>query len=182
LAARRVHLYETHSAAIGGVIPAAQPPTATVAFGEIGYAPVGARETEYLTLVNEGDAAVDLSGWRLAGGVEHTFQPGVVIPAGGTLYLSPDTVAFRARATSPTGGEGRFVQGPYAGQLSDRGGLVRLYNASGALVAHRFFLDVGPVEGGLTVAGIVLMPLAVVVRRLHHALRQRARRARSSRL
>ena len=32
-----------------------------------------------------------------------TLQPGTVIPAGGLLYVSPDVVAFRARASGPGG-------------------------------------------------------------------------------
>ena len=64
-----------------------------------------------LTLVNRTPYAVDLSHWRLEGAVQHTFQPGVVLPAGGTLYVAKDVVAFRHRTVSPTGNEGRFAQG-----------------------------------------------------------------------
>jgi hypothetical protein len=64
----------------------------------------------------------------------------VVIPAGGTLYVSPDVVAFRSRALSPTGGEGHFVQGNYRGQLSDLGGTIRLYRADGSFVTAKSFL------------------------------------------
>jgi hypothetical protein len=91
--------------------------------------------------VNPNDYAVDLSGWRIIHDVEHTFQPGVVLPAGGTLYLSPDVVAFRARAIGPTAGEGHFVQGNYRGRLSNRWGVLTLYDAEGRMVAHKLFLS-----------------------------------------
>ena len=100
----------------------------------------GNQDEEYLTLVNPNDTAVDLSGWRIAYDVEHTFAPGVVLPAGGTLYLSPDVTAFRQRALSPTGGEGHFVQGNYRGQLSNRWGVRALYDAGGRLVARKTFV------------------------------------------
>ena len=103
----------------------------------------GDQDQEYLTLVNSGEVAVDLSGWTITHDVEYTFQPGVVIPAGGILYLSPDVVAFRQRATSPTGAEGRFVQGNYRGRLSNRWGLLTLSDTDGRTVARRllFSLD-----------------------------------------
>lgn len=155
LAVRRVHLYNTHGPGNGGIpgtddragrlyarIPGAQPPATRLRFGTLGFAPLPG-DQEYLTLTNPNPYAVDISNWTIAGPVEYTFQPGVVIPAGGTLYVSPDVVAFRTRAASPTGGEGHFVQGNYEGRLSNAGGLLRLYNADGKRVASKLFLDLG---------------------------------------
>jgi len=78
---------------------------------------------------------VDISGWRLAGGIRHTFAEGTVIIAGGSLYVSPEVSVFRKRAVSPTGGEGNFVQGNYKGQLSNGGETVTLEDADGRVVA-----------------------------------------------
>ena len=141
LPARRVHLYETHGPPSNGVISAAQPAGARLRFGEVEADPrSGDQDEEYLTLVNDNDYAVDISGWKLVSDVEYTFQPGVVIPAGGMLYVSPDVTAFRARDRSPTGGEGHFVQGDYRGRLSDSWGRLKLYSDRGRLVAaHVFF-------------------------------------------
>ncbi len=141
LPARRAHLYETHGPSGDGLIPAAQPTDAALRFGEIEADPrSGDQDEEYLTLVNDNDYAVDISGWKLVSDVEYTFQPGVVLPAGGTLYVSPDVSAFRAREDSPTAGEGRFVQGNYLGRLSNSWGRLKLYNDRGRLVAaHVFF-------------------------------------------
>jgi hypothetical protein len=133
-------LYETHGPAQGGVIPDAQPRKVRIDFGPLETDPVsGDSNEEYLTLVNPNDTAIDLSGWRIAHDIEYTFVPGVVLPAGGTLYLSPDVVAFRRRAVPPTGGEGLFVQGNYRGRLSNRWGILALYDANGRLVARNTF-------------------------------------------
>ena len=142
LAVRRVHLYETHGPGNGGVIPAPQPDTARVVFGDLESDPAsGDQSEEYLTLVNPNDYAVDVSGWQVARDVEYTVQPGVVIPAGGTLYLSPDVVAFRSRTTSPMGDESLFVQGNYRGRLSNTWGVLRLYDRRSRLVATKVFVN-----------------------------------------
>jgi len=142
LAVRRVHLYDTHGPGNGGVIPGPQPATARVYFGPIEPDPAsGNQDEEYFALVNYNNYAVDISGWKIVHDVEHTFQPGVVIPAGETLYVSPDVVAFRNRAVSPTGGESHLVQGNYGGRLSNRWGVLRLYNADDRLVSSRVFFN-----------------------------------------
>lgn len=147
LAARRVYLYQTLSVDRGGIVPNAQPASAIVEFGhDIDFTPASG-DQEYLTLVNRSRDAVDISGWRVGGDVQYLFRPGVVIPAGGTLYVSPDVVAFRARADSPTGGEARFVQGNYSGRLSNRWGILRLYNAGGSLVDTRMFYNLAARHG-----------------------------------
>ena len=79
--------------------------------------------------------AVDVSGWTLRGQIRHTFRPGTVIPAGRTLYVSPDVTAFRSRTASPKAGENHFVQGNYDGQLSARGGTVELVDPSNRVVS-----------------------------------------------
>lgn len=142
LAVRREHLYQTHGLAQKGIIPDAQPVDATIEFGAVASAPLSGNQNEaYLTLVNPNAYAVDLSGWAIDGDVRYRFRPGVVIPAGGTLYLSPDVNAFRSRGTSPTGGEGHFVQGNYRGQLSSVGGTLELYRADGSLAAIKWFVN-----------------------------------------
>lgn len=143
LAVRRVHLYETHGPPNGGIIPDDQG-TSTVNFGPIDYNPAsGNQNEEYITLVNPNSYAVDISGWGISnsGDLTYTFQSGVVIPANGTLYVSPDVVAFRNRATRPaqnTGG-GHFVQGNYKGELSNTSGSLELRNTQGNLMANAIY-------------------------------------------
>jgi hypothetical protein len=102
-------------------------------FGAIEVSPAsGNQGEEYIQLLNPNSIAVDISDWRLTGGVEHKFGGGTVIPANGTLYVSPNAAAFRARAVSPKGGEGLFVQGGYLGHLSNFGETIALVDLSGA--------------------------------------------------
>jgi Lamin Tail Domain len=113
-------------------IPLAQPTNAAVSIVAWDYNPVsGNQQEEYVCLTNANDYAVDLTGWRITGGISHTLQPGTVIPARMALYLSPNVVAFQARATAPRGAMGLFVQGDYSGQLSARGDTVTLLNTQG---------------------------------------------------
>jgi hypothetical protein len=97
-------------------IPNEQPAAATIEFGDFDANPAsGNQDEEYIRIDNPMDVAIDLTGWRIEGGVDHEFLPGTVIEAGGSLYLSPNVPAFRARATGPSGGQGLFVQGRYQG-------------------------------------------------------------------
>jgi spore coat protein CotH len=137
---RRTHLYVTHSvdnpsydpnAPISKNLPAgiphAQAGNPTINFGAFEYSPAsGNQDEEYIELHNPNGVAVDISGWRLTDGVEFTFAPGTVIPSEGTLFVSPNVNAFRARATGPSGGQRRFVQGGYRGHLSSFGETVTL--------------------------------------------------------
>jgi hypothetical protein len=95
---------------------------------------------------------VDLSGWKLAGAVDHVFPGGTVIPTGpgtaetdyrGLLHVAKDARVFRARPTGPKGGERRFVQGGYSGQLSARGETVELRDHRDLLI-HSFTYEAAP--------------------------------------
>jgi hypothetical protein len=83
---------------------------------------------------------VDISGWTLHAGIDSpnpifTFRGGTVIPAGRSLYVAADRVAFRGRAAFPTGNEALFVVGDYRGRLSARGETLELTDRNGATVA-----------------------------------------------
>ena len=103
-----------------------------IKFGEIEFNPVSRnQDEEFVELINDNDIAVDLSNWTVTGGIEMEIPPGTVIPAGDSLYLSPDSRAFRARLTSPRGGQSRFVVGPYDGHLSNLGETLNLHDSAG---------------------------------------------------
>jgi hypothetical protein len=116
-------------------IPSAQPVNPNITIGTIEFNPAsGNQDEEYIELINNETVAIDISGWKLTGAVEHTFQPGVVIVFGGTLYVSPNVNAFRSRSTSPTGGEDLFIQGDYRGHLSSWGETINLLDTEDGLI------------------------------------------------
>jgi hypothetical protein len=136
---RRTHMYVDHSLNINfpeyAGIPPAQQAGLAINFGSYDANPIsGNQEEEYLTLVNPNSVAVDISGWKLSGGIDFTFKSGTVIPAGGTLYVSPNVVAFKQRATGPTGGQGLYVLGGYNGRLSLWGENIQLLNQTNDVV------------------------------------------------
>jgi hypothetical protein len=144
LVRRRNHLYVTHSihnttgagtTDVAG-IPDAQAAAPTITFGAIDFNPAsGNQDQEYIELVNPNATAVDLSGWKITGGIEHTFREGTIIPAGGKLYVTPSAGAFRARTTGPRGGQSLLVQDGYSGHLSNFGETLTLSTASDTTVA-----------------------------------------------
>ena len=103
-----------------------------IKFGEIEFNPVSRnQDEEFVELINDNDIAVDVSDWKVSGGIEMEIPSGTVIPAGGNLYLSPNARAFRARLNSPRGGQSRFVVGAYSGHLSNLGETLNLDDAAG---------------------------------------------------
>ena len=129
-------LIEGQAATTDVGVPHAQIGNPTIQFGAIDVNPIsGNQDEEFIELVNPNTTSVDISGWQLTGGVEHTFDVGTVILPGGSLYVSPRQVAFRARTTGPRGGQGLLVQGNYNGHLSNFGETVTLVATDGSAVA-----------------------------------------------
>jgi hypothetical protein len=120
---RRFELYENTRD-----LPAAQI-NPSIMIGALDFDPISDdQDQEYLELINQSPTATDISGWGIRGAITFTLPPGTVIPAGGTLYLSPNKKAFRVREISPTGNEQRFVVGPYEGHLAAEGETLELYD------------------------------------------------------
>ncbi len=145
LAVRRTHLFITHNVdrvasypiagSYSAAIPNAQPDDPMILFADCEFNPVsGNQDEEYIALMNPNSYAVDISGWKIAGGVEHTFLPGTVIVSGGGLYVSPNAGAFLRRSSSPKAGEGLFVQGDYRGHLSSWGETLTLLDRNDRVV------------------------------------------------
>ncbi len=133
-ARRRGWVFNTLAFANGGPYVGPQPTNAAIRISAVDYNPAGGQAQEYVQITNANTYAVDVSGWKVSGGIEHTFKPGTVIPARNVLYLSPDVNAFRARASGPRGGLGLFVQGNYRGQLSTWGESVVISDLTGRTV------------------------------------------------
>ncbi len=112
------------------------------------YPPGNSQDGEFIILRNTTAQAVDVSGWTISGAVDYTLEGGTVIPSGpgtvvsgykGLLHVAKNAAAFRARTTGPRGGEMRFVQGDYDGQLSARGETIELRDTAGQLItAHTY--------------------------------------------
>ncbi|MHC1763640.1 MAG: CotH kinase family protein [Verrucomicrobiia bacterium] len=136
LPGRRTFLFQNAQAALNGErIPDAQPDRAVLAIGSIEFNPSsGSQAEEYVELLNENSFALDISGWEVTGGIRWTFRPGTVIPGSSRLFLARNVPVFRSRASGPRGGQGLFVQGDYAGQLSARGERLSIHDTSGRLV------------------------------------------------
>ena len=145
LPARRTFLFGSSFRVNGASIASTEPATPNVDFHSVDFLPVtGNQDEEYIILKNnEVSADIDLSGWTLSGAVDYTFPVGTVILSGagtsasgyqGLIHIARDSASFRARATGPKGGEFRYVQGGYSGQLSARGETIELRNDSGVLI------------------------------------------------
>lgn len=116
----------------GGKVTPASTLEPKIDFGAIDISPAsGNQDEEFIQLINPHATAVDISDWRLTGGVEHTFPGGTVLPPRGALYVVPNAAAFRARKVSPKGGERLLVQDGYQGHLSNFGETLWLVDASG---------------------------------------------------
>ncbi|MCI0500076.1 MAG: lamin tail domain-containing protein [Planctomycetales bacterium] len=145
LAVRRNHLFVTHnidrvdsyniSGSYSARIPNSQPTNPNLTFESYDYNPLSKnQDEEYLEIKNNESTAIDITGWSLAGGIEHDFVDGTVIPAGGSIYVSPNAGIFFQRTSTPKGGEGRLVQGNYNGHLSSWGETIQLLDRAGAVV------------------------------------------------
>lgn len=136
LPGRRGYLFRTLSVTNRGEIPESQPADAVVRFHGMEPRPAsGNQSEEWLSLTNANNYAIDLSGWRIAGAVRFTFEPGTVLPSRAGIFVSPNVRAFRSRLLSPKGGERRLVVGPYSGNLSTWGETLSLIDSSGRIVA-----------------------------------------------
>ncbi len=122
-------------------IPAPQPPGTSVLIRSADCDPSsGNQDEEYVQLQNPNSFAVDISGWTLTAASSpeaplFIFRGGTVVPANGTLYVAASRTAFRARRTSPTGGQSLFVVGDYPGRLSNHGDTLELTDRQGVVVA-----------------------------------------------
>ncbi len=163
LPGRRTFVFRNSSVTNSGELPLPQPSNAFVGFGPLEFrSAAGIPLEEWLSLTNPNAYAVDISGWRLEGGVRFTFKGGTVIPNRSTLYVSPNAAAFRARTTTPKGAERRLVVGSYDGDLSAWGESLELRDAGGRLVAtHSYAPDPSPAQKLLRVSELLFHPASL---------------------
>jgi len=110
-----------------------------VTFNELHYHPAAAQTAgEWLELKNQNTVNVDLSGWRLDGGVDYIIPAGTVIPGGGYLVIAANPAAVMA-AHGISG-----VLGPFANSLANEGETVTLKNNNGRRMDEISYNDKQP--------------------------------------
>ena len=94
----------------------------TVVFNEVHYHPAD-REPfyEWVELHNQMAVSMDLSGWRLAGGITYLFPRGTVLQGGAQLVVAANPGALLELGVTN-------VVGPYQGRLSNSGETLELRN------------------------------------------------------
>ena len=105
---------------------------ATVVFNELFYNPAdGSGASEWLELYNQQSVDVDISDWKLTGGVEYQFPEGTVVEADSYLVVAADPSSISNSI------------GPFTGSLSDGGEELRLVNNSDRIMSLVDYDDSG---------------------------------------
>jgi hypothetical protein len=112
-------------------------------FSAVEHSPAsGDQDQEYIEITNPNTVAVDLSGWKITGGVTFTFEPGTIVngtvgvgvalPAGvNKIYVAASRNGFKTRTVAPKGGQSLNVVGGYQGHLSNVGETLFLLDDTG---------------------------------------------------
>lgn len=101
-----------------------------VTFSEIMYHPgpqAGTNDVEFIEIYNGESFFIDLTGWKLSGGIDFSFPDGFQLQSGQFAVIAADPEAIQ-RVYGYAG-----ALGPYAGRLNNSGDTVKLLNASGAV-------------------------------------------------
>ena len=109
-----------------------------VVFNEIMYHPEqNEARLEWLELHNLLAVDVDLSGWRIAGGIDYTFTDGTVVAADGYIVIAIDPSYLRESAGITD------VMGPFSGRLSNSGELLQIISNSDRIMDAVEYSDSG---------------------------------------
>ncbi len=113
-----------------------------VVINEIHYNPARNEiPAEFVELFNPLPTAVDLSGWRLDGGVKYAIPAGTTLAPGGYLVIAEDPATMQ-------GMYGVTALGPWTGNLSGDGEDLELRNATNAVVDSLVYGVVSPWPAG----------------------------------
>ncbi|HWB07289.1 MAG TPA: LamG-like jellyroll fold domain-containing protein [Verrucomicrobiales bacterium] len=97
-----------------------------VVFNEVHYHPDTAEASrEYIEFHNQMAVDVDMSGWKITGGVDYAFPSGTVIPGRGYIVVAVNPAGVQA-AYGASG-----VLGPWTGRLSNSGEDLHLRDNNG---------------------------------------------------
>ena len=95
-------------------------------------------DEEWIELTNRSAEAVDLSGWRIGGGIEFVFPEGTMIGPGAFLVVTKDAAAFSEKWPDVS------VVGDFTGGLGNGGDHFRLYDGNGWLADEVRYFDDAP--------------------------------------
>jgi hypothetical protein len=124
----------------------APPNDAVVTFNEIHFNPAGTGEAgEFVEVTNVMSTRVDLSGWRISGGIDFVFPNNKVIEPGASLVI----------AKTPASYSGAI--GPFTGSLENSGETLRLRDRNDRIMDEVTYGDSGdwpvaPDGGGASLA------------------------------
>ncbi len=118
-------------AAVALLTLSARAQDSVVIFNELNYHPLPG-DAEWIELHNEMSVNVDLSAWKLTGGIDYVFPEGTVIAAGGYVVIRGAGSSFPPGAI-----------GPWTGQLDNAGETVKLRNVSGRVMDTLSYNDGG---------------------------------------
>lgn len=90
---------------------------------------------EWIEITNRGNAPIDLSGWRIRGGISYDFSKGLSILPGAYVVISNDAEALRKKHTAIT------IVGNFQGQLRNKDDLIELQDPSGNLADSVHYYD-----------------------------------------
>ena len=114
-------------------------------FNELQYHPANElTQTEWVELRSLQGVDVDISGWRIDGGIDYTFPAGTIMPGGGYIVVAavPGQIAGSL--------------GPFTGQLDNGGETLRLKNRTGRVMDELSYGDSGDWPVGADGAGATL--------------------------
>lgn len=124
----------------------------TVVFNEIMYH-LDANEDalEWVEFYNQLSVDMDVSSWRIAGGIDYEFAEGTIVPGRGYLVVAIDPVALEAASGYSD------ALGPFEGRLSNDGEELLLLNNNGRRMNRIDYSDedewpVGPDGSGVSLA------------------------------
>jgi hypothetical protein len=136
-----------------------QPDTVTAAdsvvtFNEIMYRPAGDDDgLEWVELHNQMSVDMDISNWRIEGGVDFQFPTNTVLSASRYIIVAADPNRLRNAAPATN------IYGPFSNRLSNSGETLRLRNNSGRLMDEVTYGDEDPWPVGADGSGASLAKL-----------------------
>ena len=120
---------------------------AAVVMNEIHYHPV-VGDTEWIELHSLTGVDIDLSGWKLANGVDFTFAEGAKITGHGYLIVAANPSAASLAGTG--------ALGPWTGVLNNGGEKISLLNREGRQMDSVSYGDSGDWPDGADGSGVTL--------------------------